>query len=232
MGRVCLILVTLAFVLGAFASRALAEAPTQIAGQRCHATACPLSDDRITNGQPVQGAVSASCEGTAAPTRRTTIAGFVSYGFAREINGSKQIDIGTLGIRWSRVYNLAGPTSLGGHPGFEIELLPFMSFDQQPRAYAGGFNLLYAHRFALAAGVQPVIRLGAGFLYANKHVPPGETRHNFSLVAGAGVDVRIGSARWLLLEYRLHHVSNANAGIGNPGINAHTAFIGIAFEIL
>ncbi|MFW6198760.1 MAG: acyloxyacyl hydrolase [Acidobacteriota bacterium] len=164
---------------------------------------------------------------SAAPGR-TILAGLVSHGLAREINSSTDTDVTTVALRWSRVFGTTDGRFLGARPGIGVEIVPAMLFHQDPTAWAAGFHLLYEHRF-VTDGVLPTLRLGAGFLHGNREVPPGETRHNFSLLAGLGLDIPVGRATALTLEYRLHHVSNANTGTINPGINAHTAVAGVSF---
>ena len=106
-----------------------------------------------------------------------------------------------------------------------------MTFDQQPRAYASGFNLVFEQHFGASEEVTPVFRIGAGFLYGNRRVPPTETRHNFTLLTGLGLNVKLSDRSVLALEYRLHHVSNAGIGFRNPGINAHTILLGLGFYL-
>lgn len=159
---------------------------------------------------------------------RTILGALVSRGFAQEINGSVEIDVTSVALRWSRILGTPEERFLGALPGVGVEVVPAMLFDQDPTAWAGGFHLLYEHRF-VTEGILPVLRLGAGFVYGNREVPPGETRHNFSLLAGFGVDIPLGRGTALGIEYRLHHVSNADTGPRNPGINAHTVVTGLSF---
>ena len=161
--------------------------------------------------------------------RLETVGVFIAYGSAQEINGSKLVDIATAGFRWTRVFGLAGEGFLGGRPALSIELLPVVAFEQKPRAFGTGFNIVYGHYFSVDGSVRPVVRLGAGFIFANRKVPVDETRHNFSLLAGIGVDFMVGARSAISVEYRFHHVSNADFGNVNPGINAHTAVLGLTF---
>lgn len=156
---------------------------------------------------------------------------FGSWGRAVSINGSRIIDIQTAGVRWSHRWKPGGKGLLRGNPTISIELIPTMRFDQRPNARAPAFNLFYEHRLAPSARLHPVIRAGAGVLYANREVPPGETRHNFSVIVGLGLDIDISSMFQIAPEYRLHHVSNANTGPVNPGINAHTLVVGLTFKL-
>jgi opacity protein-like surface antigen len=156
---------------------------------------------------------------------------FVSRGWAVAINGSSEIDMQSVGARWSRRWRPVGKGWLHGNPTLSVELIPYMDFDQDPRASAPALNLVYEHRFSPAAKVHPILRAGAGILYASSDVPPGETHLNFSLLLGLGLDIDL-SQRWQLApEYRFHHVSNANTGPINPGINAHTLILGLTLKM-
>ena len=156
---------------------------------------------------------------------------FGSSAKAVSINGSRIIDIRSAGVRWSHRWKPAGRGPLRGNPTISIELIPIMHFDQKPSARAPAINLVYEHRLAPSARLHPVIRAGAGVLYSNHNVPPGETRHNFSLFVGLGLDIDISNSFQIAPEYRLHHVSNADTGPVNPGINAHTLVVGLTFKL-
>jgi hypothetical protein len=156
---------------------------------------------------------------------------FGSSGWAVAINGSRLIDTRSVGLRWSYRWRPAGHGALRGNPTLSLEFVPAMAFDQRPEAWASALRLVYEHRLAPTAVVHPVVRAGAGILYANREVPPGETRHNFSLLVGMGLDIDIGRRFQLAPEYRLHHVSNADTGPVNPGINAHTLVVGLTLKL-
>jgi hypothetical protein len=161
----------------------------------------------------------------------TALTVFASSGWAFVINGSRPIDMRSVGFRWSRRWRPAGNGWLLGNPTLSVELIPAMTFDQEPKARAPAFNLVYEHRFVRTARLHPVFRAGAGILYASREVLPGETRLNFSLLVGIGVDIDISKKLQLAPEYRFHHVSNANTGPINPGINTHTLVLGLTFKL-
>jgi len=156
---------------------------------------------------------------------------FSGFGFPQEINGSAGgIQIATGGVRWSHLWSEKFGGILRGRPGFGIEALPLMSFIEDDRTtWAAGFNLLYEHHFVSRTRVRPIWKIGAGFLYANQEIPRGETQHNFSLLMDFGVDVMTSPRSAFYLGYRFHHVSNADTGDRNPGINVHTVTFGLSF---
>ena len=137
----------------------------------------------------------------------------------------------SVGIRWSRRWSPAGSGWLRGNPTVSVELIPVMTFNQEPEARAPALNLIYEHRLLPPGGLHPVVRAGAGILFASREVPPGETRHNFSLLIGIGLDIDLSQRFQLAPEYRFHHVSNANTGPINPGINTHTLVVGLSYKL-
>ncbi len=156
---------------------------------------------------------------------------FVSKGHAVSINGSLAIDLRSAGVRWSRRWRPSGGGWLRGNPTLSVEVAPIVEFDQEPAARGPGINLIYEHRLMPTASLHPVFRAGTGILVADREVPPGATRLNFSLLVGFGLDIDL-SERWQLApEYRFHHVSNANTGPVNPGTNSHTLVLGITLRL-
>lgn len=176
-------------------------------------------------------AVPAAGEDTGVDGSGDALTIFASSGSAVVINGSRSIDMRSVGLRWSRRWRPTGSGWLHGNPTLSVELVPAMSFDQEPEARAPALNLVYEHRLAPCGGLHPVLRAGAGILYASREVPPGETRLNFSLLVGIGLDIDISPKFQLAPEYRFLHVSNANTGSVNPGINAHAFVVGLTLRL-
>ena len=156
---------------------------------------------------------------------------FYGLGLNQEINPSaRNIHIASGGVRWTHLWSPKLGGILRGHPGFGIEIVPVTAFvNADQTVWAAGANLLYEHHFVAGGRVLPVWKIGAGFLYADRQIPAGETRHNFSLISALGVDVMVAERSALFLGYRFHHVSNADTGRSNPGINAHTVMFGLTF---
>lgn len=200
-------------------------------------------------------AIAASCAATAAPAgaigdapiplrpaaRRAELpldgnhgvewSAFGGFGVNQVINGSAPgIDIGIAGLRVSRLWGEQFGGLLRGHPALALEFVPLMAFvEDGGHTLAAGANLIYEHHFAAQGRVLPVWQLGAGILYANDPVPDGETRHNFSVLTGLGVDILLSERSALSVGYRFHHVSNANTGDINPGVNVHALMLGFSF---
>jgi opacity protein-like surface antigen len=99
------------------------------------------------------------------------------------------------------------------------------------RAYsygAGGspigaqINFLYSHR------IQPFLASSGGFLYFNRPMF-GATQFNFTAQLGAGVQVFTSRHHSIDFGYKYHHISNANLGRINPGMDSHVVFVGVSF---
>ncbi len=177
--------------------------------------------------QPALAQQDTSPEPGSSPTEspgRNLLAVSASYGNAIEINGSVRTDIGGVWIRWTR---MTEERVLGAQPAYGFEVAPFLTVDQDPRAYGFGGRFVYEQRWRPERSFRPVLRAGVGMMYTDRAVPVGETHHNFSLFAGMGIEAALGDRIALSLEYRLHHVSNAKTGNRNPGINTHTILIGL-----
>src|SRR5438309_506190 len=93
------------------------------------------------------------------------------------------------------------------------------------RAYANGVggspigaqvNFVHFHR------VEPFLTSGGGFLYFNHRMFGTTQQFNFTAQLGGGVQLFTTSRRTALdLGYKYHHISNANLGNQNPGLDSH-----------
>jgi opacity protein-like surface antigen len=99
------------------------------------------------------------------------------------------------------------------------------------RAYSygiGGSPIGAQVNFVHCRRVEPFLTSGGGFLYFN-HQMFGATQFNFSAQLGGGVQLFTSSRRTALdLGYRYHHISNANLGNRNPGMDSHMLVIGVS----
>lgn len=78
----------------------------------------------------------------------------------------------------------------------------------------------------------PFITSSAGALITDLPFPNGDgTRLNFLLDAGVGYNFPISEMRELQVGYKLHHLSNGNTGVLNPGIDSHMFFFKWLFKI-
>lgn len=77
--------------------------------------------------------------------------------------------------------------------------------------------------------VEPFLTSGGGFLYFNHRMFGSTQQFNFTAQLGAGVQLFTSSRRVAIdLEYRYHHISNANLASQNPGLDSHMLFVGLS----
>lgn len=76
--------------------------------------------------------------------------------------------------------------------------------------------------------VRPFAQASGGILYAYDHLF-GETFLNFTAQFGGGLRVRVLPKWDFSAGYRHYHVSNANLGRKNPGMDNHAAILGISY---
>lgn len=70
---------------------------------------------------------------------------------------------------------------------------------------------------------------GVGLLWTGDDVPPGGTRLNFTPRAGIGGTLGLDDRTRLVLGLRWFHISNAQTGSDNPGIDALQVVGGVSF---
>ena len=76
--------------------------------------------------------------------------------------------------------------------------------------------------------VEPFLTSAGGFLYFNRQMF-GQTNFNFTAQLGGGVQLFSANRRTSLdVGYKYHHISNANLGNQNPGMDSHMVFIGLS----
>ncbi|MGC1687979.1 MAG: acyloxyacyl hydrolase [Candidatus Acidiferrales bacterium] len=77
------------------------------------------------------------------------------------------------------------------------------------------WNLVHWNKFT------PFMQLAGGFLITNQELPPGNTSaFNFTPQGGFGFNVFTKPGEAVKTEFIFGHISNANLGIRNPGINS------------
>jgi hypothetical protein len=77
--------------------------------------------------------------------------------------------------------------------------------------------------------IKPFLAAAVGFLYFEKDIPvPRSSRFNFTPELGLGVQFFLAPKRALTLGYKWHHMSNANTGRSNPGMDSHVFYAGFS----
>jgi lipid A 3-O-deacylase PagL len=89
--------------------------------------------------------------------------------------------------------------------------------------YGGGLNPIgFQFNFRRGHKWQPFANTHGGFLYFAQQVPViDSSQYNFTFSFGGGVQVFSGERSSLSLGYRYYHLSNANTGDRNPGVDAN-----------
>ena len=73
-----------------------------------------------------------------------------------------------------------------------------------------------------------ILGIKSGIIYMNKTFPTDQgTRLNYSFNFSFGINKAIHNNSSLSLGYRFHHISNAQTGTQNPGIDSNFIFISI-----
>jgi hypothetical protein len=84
--------------------------------------------------------------------------------------------------------------------------------------------------FAQESWIKPFVAASVGFLYFAHDVPvPDSARFNFTPEIGLGVQFFLTPKNAVTLGYKLHHMSNANTGGSNPGMDSHVIYAGFSF---
>ena len=96
-------------------------------------------------------------------------------------------------------------------------------------AYAAGASPIAIQLNWLHSGrLEPFLTSGGGFLYFNRHLFQA-TQLNFTAQVAVGLQVLIPKHHSVDFGYRYHHISNANLGTVNPGMDSHVLFVGFSF---
>jgi hypothetical protein len=100
------------------------------------------------------------------------------------------------------------------------------------RAYSygiGGSPIGAQVNFVHYRRVEPFLTSGGGFLYFNHRMFGTTQQFNFTAQLGGGVQLFTSSHRTAVdLGYKYHHISNANLGNQNPGLDSHMLFVGLS----
>jgi hypothetical protein len=97
--------------------------------------------------------------------------------------------------------------------------------------YGAGLSPIgFKVNFGQQSWIKPFVAASVGFLYFEDDVPvPHSSRFNFTPELGLGVQLFLAPKRAVTLGYKLHHMSNANTGRSNPGMDSHVFYAGFSF---
>lgn len=97
--------------------------------------------------------------------------------------------------------------------------------------YGAGLSPLgFKINFGQQSRIKPFVALSFGFLYFEKDTPvPDSSRFNFATEIGLGIQFFLAPKNAVTLGYKLQHISNANIGHRNPGLDSHVFYAGYSF---
>ncbi|MBU6435189.1 MAG: acyloxyacyl hydrolase [Nitrospirae bacterium] len=115
-----------------------------------------------------------------------------------------------------------------------VELLVepvFARFVQPFAAEAAGGSFVLKYNFLSFGRWVPFLDAGAGMIWTNlaPRIPEQSTQFEFVLETGPGVQYLVTDQITWTIGVRLHHISNANLGDRNTGINGVLPYVGISF---
>jgi lipid A 3-O-deacylase len=123
----------------------------------------------------------------------------------------------TDGVRAAAVLTLAVPA--------------LVAFEDAQTIYGGGFNLLLRYDFATGTRMVPFLEGEAGSLLSTPQSTDRRSqfrasKFNFTLQVAPGLRDFLNKRAALSLEYRFHHISDANTTKHNPGLNSDFVLLG------
>lgn len=84
--------------------------------------------------------------------------------------------------------------------------------------------------FGQQSWIKPFVGASVGFLYFEDDVPvPRSSRLNFTPEIGLGLQFFLRPKSAVTVGYKFHHISNANSGRRNPGMDSHVFYAGFSF---
>jgi len=119
------------------------------------------------------------------------------------------------------------------------------SFNYNGQNYYQNYTFTYGRRWTYAAGlspagleakffphskIQPVLTLMTGFAVSPRDIPIFDSSaFNFTFSFGAGLELFRTANRSMRVEYRIQHLSNADLGATNPGIDSQMIHVGYSW---
>lgn len=139
-----------------------------------------------------------------------------------------------LGLRYGRVLADWESTSLE----YTLDIFPAAVVFEPERVrrgsstiYGAGLSPLgFKINFGQQNWIKPFVGASVGFLYFEKDIPvPRSSRFNFTPEIGFGLQFFLTPKRAATIGYKFHHMSNANTGESNPGMDSHVFYGGFSF---
>jgi hypothetical protein len=190
------------------------------------------------------GASQSLTEGIQKRDNEWGIWGGISFDSPTLIGTTPNARFGNVGLRYGRV--LAASKTVAFE--WTIDAIPLAIFSARRDTSLffppPGFNLSDLHKSVYGAGaapiglkfnfrrnrrVQPFGHATGGFLYFSEQVPiPGSSQFNFTFDFSGGVQIVNSNRRSFTIGYKFQHISNANTGFFNPGVDVQMVFAGFS----
>ena len=108
-----------------------------------------------------------------------------------------------------------------------LELPVHLAVDHDGRVMTGGY-ILGRWSFTALREAVPYLFAGGGVLYVDLGLPTMGSRLDFSYQGGCGIQRFLSRDTAFTLEYRYHHVSNADTASPNEPLNSSKILFGIS----
>ncbi|MCM8829747.1 MAG: acyloxyacyl hydrolase [Candidatus Omnitrophica bacterium] len=143
---------------------------------------------------------------------------FITYGWDDHLKNQGEYVHHTIGI------DLCYPLPW---KNFQFQLEPFASLVSSPDVNGEiGLVFFIKYIFPLNFPIKPYLRGGSGIIVITQETEEQSTLFNFASQSGYGLSVDIGRGRYILIEYRNRHVSNADIKKPNSGIDSYIWLLG------
>lgn len=153
-----------------------------------------------------------------------------------------------IGVRAHYVVETLGPLALA----YTADIIPAAVVNNNPRwrwrtitangetytykettdsglVYGAGLSPAGLHvSVSMGRGVQAYVAGAVGGIWFTREVPvPNAQGFNYALEFGGGLNVSTGTAYVIEIGLKVHHLSNMNAALSNPGLDGHVFYIGL-----
>jgi len=152
------------------------------------------------------------------------------YGITHRGFGATRSQVQTFDSIFRYGHFLADEQGAGWYRGRHellLELPLHLAVDRDDRLMTGGY-ILGSWKFTARRDLIPYLFAGGGILYVDLGLPSMGSRLDFSYQGGAGIQYFLGRKTAFSLEYRYHHVSNANTAAPNEPLNASKILLGLS----
>ncbi len=156
------------------------------------------------------------------------------YGFEfLRSRGNENADVEYWAVIPSWSIGITNPLAPRRWYGGNIDLVgegQFLVNKEPESGFYGAGTLSLRYNFLEFGRFVPFLLAGAGMGYLSYDLDDQRDGFNFALQAGAGANWALSDGLGLSLEYRFHHISNANTRHPNAGVNSHLFLIGVTFH--